>query len=455
MEASSVHSSQADVWYLKDIVFASQPVKIITQNFNGPCSFIAICNILILRGQIQILPPDRTTVSYEFLSQLVGEYLLTNCPDIDISAALSIMPSTTKGLDLNPQFTSITAFSPASDVGELDLFAQAGIQLVHGWVVDPESPEAEVMAHIRDYDTAVTLIADADYLTKGKLLSGDAQGDGRAGYAEAPEASSSSAGGSASLGSFLPRTTQYSDEDRCKIEHAIVAQQFLDATQSQLTYHGLFQLASKLEPGAPIALFRNAHLSVIYKFPGGNPEPTPESVIPHPSDSDTPPTLNPDGALATPDPDPDSSPDLISNATPTQPVSQDSALYALVTDDVFLHEPSIVWERLEDVDGGSSWFVDSNFHRAVPIGGDVAGQTAEAALRQFELEAGLVGVIDPADQALAKQLQAEEDEPAREMYARRHQALERRRVEEEEARRRKESTKVSERRKKGKNCVIM
>lgn len=52
-------------------------------------------NILVLRGHIEILPHDRTTVSYEFLSQLVGEYLLTNCPDIDISAALSIMPSTT------------------------------------------------------------------------------------------------------------------------------------------------------------------------------------------------------------------------------------------------------------------------------------------------------------------------------------------------------------------------
>lgn len=52
-------------------------------------------NILVLRGHIEILPHDRTTVSYELLSQLVGEYLLTNCPDIDISAALSIMPSTT------------------------------------------------------------------------------------------------------------------------------------------------------------------------------------------------------------------------------------------------------------------------------------------------------------------------------------------------------------------------
>jgi hypothetical protein len=52
-------------------------------------------NILILRGNIEILPVDRTTVSYEFLSQLVGEYILTNCHDVDISAALSMMPSTT------------------------------------------------------------------------------------------------------------------------------------------------------------------------------------------------------------------------------------------------------------------------------------------------------------------------------------------------------------------------
>ncbi len=51
-------------------------------------------NILILRDKIQILPYDRPTVSYEHLSQLVAEYLLTSCPDIDISAALSVMPAT-------------------------------------------------------------------------------------------------------------------------------------------------------------------------------------------------------------------------------------------------------------------------------------------------------------------------------------------------------------------------
>lgn len=51
-------------------------------------------NILILRGDIEILPPTRHTVSYEFLSQLVAEYLLKRGPDVDISAALTVMPLT-------------------------------------------------------------------------------------------------------------------------------------------------------------------------------------------------------------------------------------------------------------------------------------------------------------------------------------------------------------------------
>lgn len=59
-----------------------------------------------------------------------------------------------------------------------------------------------------------------------------------------------------------------------------------------------------------------------------------------------------------------------------------------MTDQVFLNEPSIVWERLEDVDGGWSTFVDSDFVKASPAGGDFAGQTAEQALRAAEVAAG-------------------------------------------------------------------
>ena len=173
---------------------------------------------------------------------------------------------------------------------------------------------------------------------------------------------------------------------------AIVAQHFLDATKSQLTYHGLFQLASTLQPGSLVALFRNAHLSVVYKSPGGTADPIhPQASV----DSDSQPNPSADSD-SSPHPPPDADA-AASNPTPSRAVEQDSALHALVTDDAFLHESSIVWERLEDVDGGSSWFVDSNFRRAVPVGGDVAGQTAEGALRQFEMEAGLYGIVDPAE----------------------------------------------------------
>lgn len=51
-------------------------------------------NILILRGDIEILPADRPSVSYEQLSQLLAEYLLRTCPDVDISSALTTMPVT-------------------------------------------------------------------------------------------------------------------------------------------------------------------------------------------------------------------------------------------------------------------------------------------------------------------------------------------------------------------------
>ena len=84
-----------------------------------------------------------------------------------------------------------------------------------------------------------------------------------------------------------------------------------------------------------------------------------------------------------------------------------SALYTLVTDQVFLHEPSVVWERIEDVDGADGMFVDGGFVRSVlvydlvfslrrlltlhfvsyrssPAGGDFAGHTAEETARAIQ-----------------------------------------------------------------------
>ncbi|KAJ4489248.1 hypothetical protein C8R41DRAFT_920675 [Lentinula lateritia] len=378
-------NSVSDVWYLKTIEFGEgdkrRTTKIITQNFNGPCSFIAICNILILRGALEILPPERKTVSYEFLSQLIAEHLLITCPDVDISAALEIMPCTQKGMDLNPLFTGAKSFRPNGTGGELKLFEQVGIDLIHGWLVDPESPEAEAISHTEDYDSAVMLIAEADHVTNGRFVVDDS---------DIPQAESS-------------KSPVYSDEERAKIENATSIRRFLDNTQSQLTYHGLFHLASTTKPGALMALFRNLHLSVLYK-------------------RDTP---------------------------------EDTSLYNLVTDYIFLNEPSIVWERIEDVQGSMSTFVDSSFIKSSPAGGDFAGQTAEEALRAAEMEQGEFYPSDPADLALAQQLQAEEQEGARrerEWYAR---EKERRRLEEVQKQQEKEDYKQRRGKKEKKECIIM
>ena len=50
------------------------------------------------------------------------------------------------------------------------MFEQVRIKLVHGWVVDPDSEEANAVGKTADYDSAVNRIADADHTTNGHLL---------------------------------------------------------------------------------------------------------------------------------------------------------------------------------------------------------------------------------------------------------------------------------------------
>ncbi|KAF8834472.1 hypothetical protein BDN67DRAFT_1016465 [Paxillus ammoniavirescens] len=110
-------------------------------------------------------------------------------------------------------------------------------------------------------------------------------------------------------------------------------------------------------------------------------------------------------------------------------------------DYVFMNEPSVVWEQMDDIGG---W--------AAPVGGDLAGQTTEGAQRAFEF--GQFAPVDSADQALARQLQAKEDERAQQRYLRRQQAVERQRAQEEQ-RKKKSSNGNKENGKNKEKCVIM
>ena len=267
---------------------------------------------------------------------------------------------------------------------------------------------------------------------------------------------------------------------------ATIVRRFLDTTQSQLTYHGLFNLAL-IPPNTPCALFRSSHLSVLYKHsPGAHLPTAPSNAIASSSSSSQPIEA--------------SSSSIPADIYTTHPEAQfpppsipheDTAIYTLVTDQVFLNEPSVVWERLEDVDGGWSTFVDSEFVRSSPAGGDFAGQTAEEALRAAEAAANEhLGVVDPNEcvfyfyfyfmpylcffqcfliflmfavfhsRALAQQLQAEEEHLARQEHRAylQEQRLKQQQQQQQQGQGngdRHEQERRDKKKKKDGNCVIM
>lgn len=78
-----------DEYYVKPIEWNGEQAHIITQNGknfptknntkfnveNGPCPLVAICNVLFLRGDLKL--PDIPVVTFEYLVERLGDYLLT------------------------------------------------------------------------------------------------------------------------------------------------------------------------------------------------------------------------------------------------------------------------------------------------------------------------------------------------------------------------------------------
>ncbi len=183
---------------------------------------------------------------------------------------------------------------------------------------------------------------------------------------------------------------------------------FLKSTSTQLSYHGLFVLAQSLQPGELVALFRNSHLSVLYRrLPQEGAE---EHAQQQSNIADLIGESNGTNAPA----------DRGSSAA--APVPQ---LFTLATDSAFLLEDEVVWESLGDVDQAASEFYNGKFHKT-RIEGDWVGLDARGRRRPNGIGMGAAGtdgavmdesgrVIPPgedADFALAAQLQEEEQRRA-------------------------------------------
>ncbi|XP_067469010.1 ubiquitin carboxyl-terminal hydrolase MINDY-1 [Thunnus thynnus] len=311
-------------YLVKWITWKEKKTPIITQSENGPCPLLAIMNTLFLRWKAK-LPAQTEVVTTEDLMAHLGECVLSVTPrekadgmelnfQQNMSDAMAVLPKLSTGLDVNVRFTGVTDFEYTPECIVFDLL---NIPLYHGWLVDPQSPEMVAAVGKLSYNQLVEKIIDYKH-----------------------------------------------SADSSRVSEGLVAEQFLESTATQLSYHGLCELNTTAKEGEISVFFRNNHFSTMIKHKGH--------------------------------------------------------LYLLVTDQGFLQEEGLVWESLHNVEGDGN-FCDSDFRlchppqRAPPTAN--LPPTAQEQQRQIDqdylvavsLQQQQGGAPGPlSDLELARQLQQEE-----------------------------------------------
>ncbi|XP_003418444.2 ubiquitin carboxyl-terminal hydrolase MINDY-2 isoform X3 [Loxodonta africana] len=320
------------VYHIKWIQWKEENTPIITQNENGPCPLLAILNVLLLAWKVK-LPPMMEIITAEQLMEYLGDYMLDAKPkeiseiqrlnyEQNMSDAMAVLHKLQTGLDVNVKFTGVRVFEYTPECIVFDLL---DIPLYHGWLVDPQ---------IDDIVTAV---------------------------------------GNCSYNQLVEKIISYKQSDNSElVSEGFVAEQFLNNTATQLTYHGLCELTSTVQEGELCVFFRNNHFSTMTKYKG--------------------------------------------------------QLYLLVTDQGFLTEEKVVWESLHNVDGDGN-FCDSEFRLRPPSDPDTVyrGQQDQIdqdylmalSLQQEQQSQEINWEQIPegiSDLELAKKLQEEEDRRASQYY---------------------------------------
>ncbi|XP_059899846.1 ubiquitin carboxyl-terminal hydrolase MINDY-1 isoform X2 [Gadus macrocephalus] len=256
-------------YLVKWITWKEKKTPIITQSENGPCPLLAIMNTLFLRWKAK-LPPQTEVITTEDLMAHLGECVLsvtprekTNAMELNfqqnMSDAMAVLPKLSTGLDVNVGFSGVSHFEYTPECIVFDLL---DIPLYHGWLVDPQSPEVLAAVGKLSYNQLVEKIIDYKH-----------------------------------------------SEDSSRVSEGLVAEQFLESTATQLSYHGLCELSSTVQEGQLSVFFRNNHFSTLIKHQGH--------------------------------------------------------LYLLVTDQGFLGEEGLVWESLHNVEGDGN-FCDADFRLCHP-----------------------------------------------------------------------------------------
>ncbi|EGG17654.1 DUF544 family protein [Cavenderia fasciculata] len=319
---------------VKSFEFKGKRKCIVTQRENGPCPLIAIINLLSLNGKINV--PEGAPVTYDTLITRIGSYLLESSPnfedeemqidhEIKMNHAINILPSLINGLILDIKFTGIRDFDTSCDT---NIFEALNVDLVHGWLVDPQDVELTSVIGQMTYNQLTDKLYIKENGGGGGINSSngtinivnnrkmDSVGDGSMplGIPSTSPSMTTSTTSTTSTSNTTNNTNNlypsFKDEEEDSytsgfsntedLANDIRIAQFLKDTSSQLSYHGLCELHTQIKDESLAILFRNNHFSTIYK--------------------------------------------------------NESGIYILVSDEGFINEP-VVWEKLSQINGDSDFLL--------------------------------------------------------------------------------------------------
>lgn len=309
-----------DYYFVKWINWKGERTPIITQSENGPCPLLAIMNILFLRWKVT-LPPQKEVITSEELMAHLGDCILSIQPQEksealqlnfqqNVNDAMIVLAKLSTGLDVNVRFTGVQDFEYTPECIVFDLL---NIPLYHGWLADPQSEEAVRAVGKLSYNQLVEKIITCKHSNDPNLVT-----------------------------------------------QGLLAEQFLESSAAQLTYHGLCELMASVKEGELSVFFRNNHFSTLIKHKGH--------------------------------------------------------LYLLITDQGFLQEEKVIWESLHNVEGDSC-FCDSDFHLSPRLDKEASynnpqqlqqRQVDQDYMIALSLQQQQQGPLPMSDLELARQLQQEE-----------------------------------------------
>ena len=324
---------------LKRISYNGRDVPVLMQNENGPCPLLGLSNVLLLRGDISI-HPDVPEISFSELCARLGEFMLESNvlsesnaelaanQRQNLSDGMALFPKLLRGLDVNVRFTSIDAFEYSEDQVIFDLL---NVRLLHGWLADPQDAQSREIG-TQTYNQLIEKLIELNSLRSPDAAAPSAAppapppppaaaepppGDDeeeeelRAALALSCELSGASAPPKEAAAppaepALVDPAALVQPETTAPAAAAaaaevwrvgLAAEEWLDRSASQLTYHGLEQLHRHTSDGGLYVFFRNNHFSTLVKHNG--------------------------------------------------------ELYLLATDLGYLYESDVIWERLNQVDGDS------------------------------------------------------------------------------------------------------